>query len=98
MNRACQHYKIRDVVDDYVIALCWANFRLRLPLKTASRQSPADRRAHPGHHETHPPIAGPDIGKGRDPHNRQLVHCFEITCTGCEVTRTPREFIGKLTY
>ena len=67
MNRACQHYKIRDVVDDYVIALCWANFRLRLPLKTASRQSPADRRAHPGQHETHPPIAGPDIGKGKGP-------------------------------
>ena len=53
--------RIRAVVDDHEIALCWANFRLRFPLKTASRQSPAGWRAHPGHHETHPLIVRPDI-------------------------------------
>ena len=30
-------------------------------------------------------------GWGGTPHKRQLVQCFEITCTGCEVTRTPCE-------
>ena len=51
-KRAYQHYRFALSAMTDGIALCWANFRLRLPLKTASRQSPADRRAHPGHQES----------------------------------------------
>ena len=48
-NWACQHNRFRPVLMSAEWALCWANFRLRLPLTTFSRNSPADWRAHPGH-------------------------------------------------
>ena len=57
---AYQHYRFGPSLTTDGIAFCWDNFRLRLPLKTASRQSPADRRAHPGHHEAQTPVVWPE--------------------------------------